>query len=34
MHYCHIANLDLEVESPLDVFLKGEEDGKDSGNIK
>ena len=34
MHYVHIANLDLEVDSPLDVFLEGEENGKNSGNIK
>ena len=25
MHYIHVANIDLGVESPLDVFIKGEE---------
>lgn len=34
MHYVHIANIDLDVKSPLDVFLEGEENGKDSRNIK
>ena len=34
MEYIHVANIDLGIESPLDVLLRGEEDGKDSGNIK
>lgn len=34
MEYIHVANIDLGLESPLDVLLRGEEDGKDSGNIK
>lgn len=34
MHYVHIAKIDLDVKSPLDVFLEGEENGKDSRNIK
>ena len=34
MEYIHVANIDLGLESPLDVLLRGEENGKDSGNIK
>ena len=34
MEYIHVANIDLELESPLDVLLRGEEKGKDSENIK
>lgn len=36
MCYIHVANIDLGVESPLDVFLKGEkkESEKDTRNIK
>lgn len=34
MEYVHVANIDLGLESPLDVLLRGEENGKDSGNIK
>ncbi len=34
MEYVHVANIDLGLESPLDVLLRGEEDGKDSRNIK
>lgn len=34
MHYIHIANIDLDVESPLDAFLKGEENGENTRNIK
>ena len=34
MEYVHVANIDLGIESPLDVFLRGERDGKDSRNIK
>lgn len=34
MEYVHVANIDLGLESPLDVFLRGEKDGKDSRNIK
>lgn len=34
MEYVHVANIDLGLESPLDVLLRGEKDGKDSRNIK
>ena len=34
MEYVHVANIDLGLESPLDAFLRGEKDGKDSRNIK
>ena len=35
MEYIHVANIDLGLESPLDVFLRGEkENGKDSRNIE
>lgn len=34
MEYVHIANIDLGLESPLDVLLGGEKDGKDTRNIK
>ena len=34
MSYIHVANIDLGLESPLDVLLRGEKDGKDSRNIK
>ena len=34
MEYIHVANIDLGLESPLDVLLRGEENGEDSGNIK
>ena len=34
MHYVHIANIDLEIDSPLDVLLKGEENEKYTKNIK
>ena len=34
MEYVHIANIDLGLESPLDVFLRGEENGKNTRNIK
>ena len=36
MEYVHVANIDLGLESPLDVFLKEEKeiDGKNSKNIK
>jgi site-specific recombinase XerD len=34
MEYVHVANIDLGLESPLDVFLKGEENGKNSRTIK
>lgn len=34
MAYVHVANVDLGLESPLDVLLRGEKDGKDSRNIK
>lgn len=34
MHYVHIANIDLEINSPLDVFLEGERNEKYTKNIK
>ena len=34
MEYVHVANIDLGLESPLDVVLRGEKDGKDTRNIK
>ena len=36
MEYVHVANIKLDLESPLDEFLKGEKkkNGKDSRNIK
>ena len=35
MEYIHVANIDLEIENPLHVFLTREkEKGKDSRNIK
>ena len=34
IEYVHVANIDLVLESPLDVFLKGEENGENSRNIK
>ena len=34
MEYVHVANIDLGLESPLDVFLRGAKDGKDTRNIK
>ena len=34
MAYIHVANIDLEIESPLDVFLRGEENGENSRNIR
>ena len=34
MEYAHIANIDLGLESPLDAFLKGEENGKNTRNIE
>ena len=34
MEYVHVANIDLGLESPLDVFLRGEENGENSRNIK
>ena len=34
MHYIHIANIDLDVESPLDVLLEGERNGENSRNNK
>ena len=34
MEYVHIANIDLGLESPLDAFLKGEENGKNTRNIE
>ena len=34
MEYVHVANIDLGLESPLDVFLRGEENGKNTRNIK
>ena len=34
MEYIHVANLELSIESPLDAFLKGVGDGKNTRNIK
>ena len=34
MEYVHVANIDLGLESPLDVLLRGEENGKNTRNIK
>lgn len=34
MEYVHVANIDLGLESPLDVLLRGEENGENSRNIK
>lgn len=34
MEYVHVANIDLGLESPLDVFMRGEENGKNTRNIK
>lgn len=34
MEYVHVANIDLGLESPLDAFLRGEKNGKNSRNIK
>ena len=34
MEYVHVPNIDLGLESPLDVFLRGEENGENSRNIK
>ncbi len=34
MEYIHVANIDIGLESPLDVFLEGEKNGEDSRNIK
>ena len=34
MEYVHVANIELGLESPLDVLMRGEEDGKNTRNIK
>ena len=34
MEYVHVGNIDLGLESPLDVFMRGEEDGKNTRNNK
>lgn len=34
MEYVHVANIDLGLESPLDVLMRGAGNGKDIGNIK
>ena len=34
MAYVHVANIDLGLESPLDVLMRGEENGEDSRAIK
>ena len=34
MEYVRVANIDLGLESPLDVFMRGEENGENSKNIK
>lgn len=33
MEYVHVANIDLGLESPLDVLMRGAGNGKDTGNI-
>lgn len=34
MEYVHVANIDLGLESPLDVLMRGAGNGKNTGNIK
>ena len=34
MEYIHVAKVELSVENPLDVFMKGVRNGKDTRNIK
>lgn len=34
MEYVHVANIDLGLESPLDVLMRGEENGENTRNIK
>jgi len=34
MEYVHVANIDLGLESPLDVLMRVAGNGKDTGNIK
>ena len=34
MAYIHVANIDLGLESPLDIFMKGEENGENKRDIK
>ena len=34
MEYVHVANIDLGLESPLDVLMRGTGNGKDTGNTK
>ena len=34
MEYVHVANIDLGLESPLDVLMRGARNGKDTRNIK
>lgn len=34
MEYIHVANIDLDLESPLDVLVRGGENGKNTRNIK
>ena len=34
MEYVHVANIDLGLESPLDILMKGEENGENKRNIK
>ena len=34
LEYVHVANIDLGLESPLDVLMGGAGNGKDTGNIK
>jgi len=34
MEYVHVANIDLGLESPLDILMRGEKNGKNSRNIK
>ena len=34
MEYVHVANIDLGLESPLDVLMRGAGNGENSGDIK
>lgn len=34
MEYIHVAKMKLSVNNPLDVFLEGEENGKNTKNNK
>ena len=34
MEYIHVANIKMDLESPLDAFMKGEKEDENTGNIK